>query len=314
MTTQIKQPSDHLSFPDFDDIKVSTKTYTVKTNIDVDIRRVSELLPITDYIVVPRRRGRKKKGVVIDPNKDVPYGSIITVECMGNIRGVETKPNKNKNTLKKKKKQFRNSITVVIVLDKLINFKIYKNGTFQMTGCKTHNHVEMCVKYTWDYIKHDPTLYTYLHGSCLEALFIPAMRNIDFNLGFKVDREKLDNYISTHTDWFCLLETSFGYTGVNIRVPLQSPITDLVIKKVELKSVDDDWNEGEMVPYQQYLDILTPKERKIKTNKKGHNTFLVFQSGCTIMSSQCSSFARPIYYEFLKVIRDCYEQIEERLD
>jgi TATA-box binding protein (TBP) (component of TFIID and TFIIIB) len=339
-----------LVFPEFDDIKVSTKTFTVKTNVDLNIERIAEILPIHEYIVVKKRRGRKKKGPVTDPNKNVPYGSIITVDYMGKIRGVDTKCKCEKPDIrvststeetmndpaltligesqhnpdlcsycrkkkeKKTQKFFRNSFTVVILFDKRINFKVYRNGTFQMTGCKTHKHAEMCVKYTWDAIKHDLSLYTLRLGTCLDALFVPAMRNIDFDLGFFVDREKLDFFITTETDWYCLLETSFGYTGVNIRIPLKNDITEMVLRNVVLENLDEEWNDGHEVNYQHYLDLLPPKDQKIKLDKNRHNTFLVFQSGRLIMSGSCASFMREMYYEFLGVIRECFDQIEERLD
>lgn len=56
------------------------------------------------------------------------------------------------------------------------------------------------------------------------------MRNIDFSVGFIIDREKLNKYMVTQKDFHCLLETSFGYTGVNIKVPLQQDIRTMKIK------------------------------------------------------------------------------------
>ena len=44
------------------------------------------------------------------------------------------------------------------------------------------------------------------------------MTNIDFNVGFNINREELDIYINSSTLFNSLLETSFGYTGVNIKI------------------------------------------------------------------------------------------------
>jgi len=302
---------DGLHFPEFDDIAVSTKTLICKTNLNLDIEKVAQILPTTDYVVVPKRRGRKKKGIVVDPNKDVPYGSIITIDHMRCIRGVDTKPKKKK---KKVVKWFRNSFTVVIQLDKLINFKVYRNGTFQMTGCKTDYHAEMCVRYIWGHLRQHPDLFSYEWGNALVTYFVPAMRNIDFDLGFLVDREKLDMYMATQTDFHCLLETSFGYTGVNIRIPLEVPITDLQIKKVELLDEEEVWNDGKMVGYQEYLDLLPAKEQNTKLNRDRHTTLLCFHSGRCILSGISASLSRPVYYNFIKVIRQAFDHIEERLD
>ena len=44
-----------LKFPEFDDIKVSTKTFTATTNLTINLEKVFEFLPITDYIIVAKK-------------------------------------------------------------------------------------------------------------------------------------------------------------------------------------------------------------------------------------------------------------------
>ena len=304
-----KRSGDDLIFPNFDDIKVSTKTFTVNTNLNIDLEKLYNFLPITPYVVIIKKRGRKKKCEHIDPNKDIEYGSIITVKYMDEIRGVEAVPKKNKG---KPKKWFRNSITVVIVFDKKINMKVCMNGTFQMTGCKTDEHAELCVKHIWKYLEPNPCTYSFTRGTQLETLFIPSMRNIDFSVGFIIDREKLNKYMCTQQDFHCLLETSFGYTGVNIKVPLPFDIRTMKIKKL-IFSPDKEWIE-ELVTFQQYLDILKPKDAILKTNYQRYVTFLAFNSGCVICSGLTADFMRDTYNFFVATIRKAYEHIEERLD
>jgi TATA-box binding protein (TBP) (component of TFIID and TFIIIB) len=300
-----------LYFPEFDDIKVSTKTFTATTNLNIQIDQLYQNLPITPYTVITKRRGRKKKTEQPDPNQDVPEGSIITIKYENEIRGVELKPKKNKQG--KKKKWFRNSITVVIILDKPINFKICRNGTFQMTGCKSHSHAEECIKYTWKYMKDNKEIYSLSHGDTLESMFIPSMRNIDFSLGFLVDREKLNQYMSTQDKIHCLLETSFGYTGVNIKIPIDKDICLMDVKQLTYKPEDDTWSE-EWKTYEDYLNTLSEKEKETKLSDKRFNTFLVFHSGKVIMSGLTADFMRDMYFYFTQIMQECYEQIEERLD
>jgi hypothetical protein len=302
--------SSNLKFPKFSDISVSTKTYTATTNITIDIKKLFEKLPVTPYIVIPKKRGRKKKGLQPDPNKDIKPGSIITIKYEGEIRGVEINPKKKKAG--QKKKWFRNSITVVIILDKPINFKVCRNGTFQMTGCKTHSHAEQCVKYLWMYIHDNEDLYSFTREAPnLEVLFIPSMRNVDFSLGFLVDRGKLNKYMSNLDAFHCLLETSFGYTGVNIKIPLTDDIRTMEIKK--LTSNGGDWKE-KWTTYKEYLSLLGEKERAAKLKAKRYNTFLVFHSGNVIHSGLTKKFMEPVYNYFTGLIRQGYDQIEERLD
>jgi len=301
---------DVLSFPKFDDIEVSTKTFTASTNLNIEYRELFNSLPITEYIVIPKKRGRRKKGEQPDPNKDIPEGSIVTVKCEGDIRGVELKPKKPKPN-NGRNTWFRNSITVVIILDKPINFKVCKNGTFQMTGCKTHEHAERCVKYIWEYIKDKPDIYSFTRGDTLETLFIPSMRNIDFSLGFSVDREKLNRYMATQNEIHCLLETSFGYTGVNIKIPLEKDIRTMRV--IKMTYVSGDW-KYKQTTYNEYLDNLPEKERNRKLKEDRYNTFLVFHSGKVIMSGLIAEFMSDKYTDFLKIINRAYPYIEERLE
>ncbi len=303
---------DELSFPDFEDIKVSTKTFTTNTNLVINIKELFNSLPITEYIVIPKKRGRRRKGEQPNPNKHIKEGSIITIKCEGELRGVEIKPKKPKAS-NGKKTWFRNSITVVIILDKPINFKVCKNGTFQMTGCTNDEHAERCVQYVWDYIKDKPSIYSFKRGTSLETLFIPSMRNIDFSLGFIVDREALNRYMSEHDDLHCLLETTFGYTGVNIKIPLEDDIRTMKVKKMVYDNDSSNWVYT-MTTYEEYLQLLTDKERDRKIKGDRYNTFLVFHSGKVIMSGLNAEFMRDKYYDFLKIIRKAYEHIKENLD
>ena len=301
-----------LKFPDFENIKVSTKTFIAMTNMIIDLKKLFEFLPITDYIVVPKKRGRKKKTEVVEHSRNILHGSIVTLKYENKIRGIDLKQKKSQ-TKKKKSKWFRNSFTVVMILnDKPINFKICQNGMMQLTGIKIDSQAEDCVKFIWDHIKHEENnIYKFSRNTRLESLFIPAMRNIDFSLGFNVDREKLSRYMSVQTEFHSLLETSFGYTGVNIKIPLAIDITQMKIKKIIYKN--DSWLE-EMTIYNEYMQFLSEKDKLKKINKDRYNTFLVFHSGRVILSSINAEFSRDSYYYFLKIIKTCHKEIEEKLD
>ena len=298
-----------LFFPEFKDIKVSTKTFTASTNLKINIKNLFELLPITPYVVIPKKRGRKKKGVVQNPNKNVPEGSIITVKYENKIKGVELKPKKQKSY---NPKWFRNSITVVIIFDKPINFKVCRNGTFQMTGCKSYLHAEKCIKSLWEFMKNNKDVYEIVYGKNIQALIIPSMRNIDFSLGFNVDREKLNMYICRQNNFHCLLETSFGYTGVNIKVPLKKNIAKMKIKKMTYYEKSECWR-SKWTEYEEYLDTLSEKDKEKKKKHERYNTFLVFHSGKVIMSGLTEEFMEDIYYVFVETIKKLYNKIEERL-
>jgi len=322
-TNKIKE-TDDLFFPEFDDIKVSTKTFIIMTNIVLNLDKLHTFLPITDYVVVPKKRGRKKKIEVIDPNKDIKTGSIITAEYKGVIRGVDLKKKKKKDKKEKNRgKYFRNSVTIIMIINgKKINYKVSRNGKIQMTGCKLDEQAESCVEWFWDYIKDRNDIYDIVkfegasskdEMSFFKTMYIPAMRNIDFGVNFCIDRERLDEYVNTSTPYHSLLETSFGYTGVSIKVPLKKSIVELDIKQFRYSLEDKEWLPTEMVKYSDYLKLLPPKDVAKKLKKDRYTTFLVFHSGRIIVSSLEAEYTRATYYEFLDIIRACYHLIKENL-
>lgn len=295
-------------YPKFKDITISTKTVIAHTNIKLDIKTIFEKLPITNYIVVQKRRGRKKKEAIVDPNKDIPDGSIITLKYQNQLRGVD---------LKAKKKSakggfFRNSLTVVTIMDgKILNYKISDNGKFQITGCKNDDQPTKVLDYFLKYLKSHCDK-AYEHTEQIFSIFITVMTNIDFNLGFTINKECLDNYINTKTDYNSLLETSFGYTGVNIKIPLKIPV-DFFLDKVVYNEKNNEW-EKTKITYLKYLEMLSEKDKIKELKKTRYNTFLVFHSGNVIMSSMKKDFMEDYYNKFINIIKECKTEIKEKIE
>jgi hypothetical protein len=61
-----------LIFPEFDDIPPSTKTFIAVTNLTIDINKLFNFIECTDYTIIPKKRGRKKKNIQSDPNVNIP--------------------------------------------------------------------------------------------------------------------------------------------------------------------------------------------------------------------------------------------------
>lgn len=296
------------TYPEFENIKVSTKTYTAYTNVNIDIYKLFNYIKITPYTIIPKKRGRKKKDYEPVIENSVPYGSIITLKCEGSIRGVVLNDRKTNNW-------FRNALTIVVVLDKIINFKVCKNGTFQMTGCKTKSHAIYCVKMIWELLSQDKSMYNYTikDDSCnFTAYIIPSMRNIDFDLGFKIDRSNLNKYmISLNKELFCLLETSFGYTGVNIKIPLNKNKDEMIVDKLQ---IDQEHNcISTNVTYGQFKEWYETNHTEKLKIKRSFNTFLVFHSGKVIFSGLTKEMMKDTYVEFIKIIKKGKKHIIEKL-
>lgn len=308
MATNTILKQGELKFQKFDDIKVSTKTIIAATNISLSIIPLYDTLTVSPYIIEERKRGRKKRDEIIDPNIGLPDGSIISIDYMGKVRGAIFGKRSRKG---ERAKYFRNAVTIIMMMDgKRVNFKVSSNGKFQMTGCKSTLQAEKVVKSFWEHIKDRTALYTIAKNGPFSVLFVPAMRNIDFSVGFFIDREKLSQYINQHTNYYSILEASFGYTGLNVKFPVINDIEKLSIRKLSYDGIS--WT-SEKAHFKDYLDMLSPKERDKALTKKRYTTFLVFQSGKVIQSGMCSEYQRPVYDIFIDIINNSYEMIRERI-
>ena len=122
--------NDKLLFPKFEENSVSTNTFILITNFNLNIKKIFDFLPVTEYFVTPKKRGRKKKIDSPDLNEDIKDGSIITIEYENKLKGIDLKNKLKKNNIKQlqqqstgiQKKQpktgernfFRNSITLAL--------------------------------------------------------------------------------------------------------------------------------------------------------------------------------------------------------
>lgn len=296
----------------FDEIDISTETIIGKTNWKINIQELFFNLPVTEYILVAKKRGRRPKNEVKVEPQELHDGEIITLKLGDKVRGIDLK-SKKKNK-ESNSNYFRNSITIVMYCNgKLINFKISKNGKFQFTGCKNEDNAHKCLDYVKTYIYSLPNkkiLVTPLNTP-VEVVYITVMANINFSLGFCVNKENLDNYVNKNTDYYSLLETTFGYTGVNIKIPL-TRVDNIPIIKMTYHSSKDEWYR-ENISYKDYISFMDDKEKIKERSKSRYNTFLIFQSGNVILSSPHKECMRETYHEFIGIINKCRHIIEEKI-
>ncbi len=293
----------------FDTIEPSTNTTIITSNILItDFIALYDYLPVVEYVIVEKKRGRKSKATdQADPNKDIKTGDIISVQYEKNFKGVHLKK-KKKSPVKKQNDFFRNSITIAMKIeDKFVNFKITKNGTFQITGTKTDKQRDDCIFYIWNLIK-DQNFYTINKGDKnLEIIMIPAMRNINWKLNVNIDREKMNEFINNKTPYRSILSNN-----VNIKVPYKTDIQDMVLTKRTLYENGD--IKSENILYKDYLALLGEKDKIKKLSKIRNNTFLIFQTGVVIMSSINADFARDGYYEFMDFIKTNLNKFRETIE
>lgn len=308
---------------DFDNIEISTQTIIAKTNWKINTNELFMSLPITDYKVIPKKRGRRPKEEKKEEPQILNDGDIITLKLGDKLRGVDLKNKKKKEEEKSKRSgqvknkksesYFRNSLTIVMFCEgKTINFKISKNGKFQFTGCKNDNHAHICLDYIKKYTANaDKKILSLPLNANLEIYYITVMSNINFSLGFCINKENLDDYVNKNTEYHSLLETTFGYTGVNIKFNL-GKLDNIPIIKMIFNKETNEW-EKDIIYYKDYFKTLDDKEKAKENSKIKFCTFLCFQSGQCIMSSPHKSCMKEAYYEFMKMIEKCKSVIEEKI-
>jgi len=288
----------NMSALSFADLVVSTKTVVVSSNLEVDVAAISDrFLPgLADAESVGRPM---EAGGLRFRLGDVYY-----------------------------KKSFRNALNVVYQLEETevtggavrrVNMKVHKNGKFQLTGCKKMVYAQTCL---WHFIQSVHLLLPKAlnvspaePASSVRLYFQTVMTNVDFNLGFMVNRQELDMLMNKTTHYYSLLETSFGYTGVNIKFPLtmkwwQTPCPAMQFQLCKDFSADDyALVSHSLVPLKDFVaaEAIERLQRKGK-----FNTFLVFHSGKVIMSGMFSSTMQEDYEMFMSIIRKWKPLIEQK--
>ena len=292
---------------DFDDIKVSTTTIISSTNVEINLENFYQQIPVA-CIQVPRHFKRKKDIEKYINDQKLPVGTILNIEYKGDIKGFKVKKRKQWTT-EPNRKYFRNTLSVVIIGSDNIfaNVKIPSIGKLQITGCKNMEQIYECIKNLWSTIEKYPDVYN-LKGTHFYTTMRAVMTNIDFKLGFEINRQKLDTFINNYSNFHSLLETSLGYTGINIKKEYEHRNT--LIDTLEYK--DGKWVSGKIY-YNDYIKTLSQIERSNELNKKRKNTFLVFCSGTTIMSGMSKEYMRDDFHEFMKFIEEHRSEIEEKL-
>lgn len=288
---------------DFDNLPTSTKTLIIYTTINADIEKIynERVFPVEPYVLVQKKRGRKKKGCEENPNKDLKDGSIVHVNYKDSFYGFTPNPIPPEF--------FRNSTTIIIYVEnKLINFKLSRRGTLQMTGCKSLEQARKCVMYFWSHLIKHPDKYTFKDGEdSFRVYYDFVMKNIKFDIGFKVDREAINDFINRATKHNSIFETTIGYAGVNVKFEIDSK-RDSEFMVAYDDYVDDKPNSSGAISYKELAEKM-----KIRA-KKRYITFLIFQSGIVIMSGKDNVYMKEPYDEFQSMIKTHRTIFEEKVE
>lgn len=237
----------------------------------------------------------------------LPLEEIRTVYYKSGWRGDHAMTTR---AFRMKNKAFRNAINIIMETpsdeNKKINIKMSKNGKFQMTGCKHDKDAMEILKKVITILIRDCREHVRIVESGEILVYMQTvMTNIDFKMEFCIDRHRLDDVIRDEASYHSLLETSFGYTGVNIKIPISNNWIELSVPV--LRTTDGDKWDTDYVP----LKDLTSD---LNLSKRRYNTFLVFHSGNIIMSGMRKETMIEDYRSFLIFLQQKKDDIKELIE
>lgn len=201
------------------DLLISTMTLTCKIPVKFNTLMIAKHLELSDNFIQTIMCGNNgeicRTLTTIKPRKT----KRITCRRNKHVKIRTTKPKRN----------FYNQVTIVTKCENVmkINIKLFKNGSIQITGCKKISTVlwglDTLLKLLSQQIPSDNTTY-YRHRYAEPYIFLKianiydfkiALINSNFDIGFKIDREKLFALLVTK-HYECVFDPS-RHAGVNIR-------------------------------------------------------------------------------------------------
>ena len=313
----------------FEQLKVSTKTVMAYGNVEMELPKIFEKLPVHEVDEIPLTK--KKKRPCIKKIR-APRGKIISLRHKNSegvlvYRGIVTKPEMvmvtvlrnmiTKNGFEQSivdrlerldsREQnvidFLNQLTCIVSLgDRNVNVMIFKDN-FKIVGCKSNQDAFDVIKVLWEEIAKIG--YIHLDDDPPRFIFDFVMTNVDFELGFTIDRKKLNTLMNGKQFNDLVFKSQYETTGnTNVNIKWYATKSE-GFKYWCLEFNGDKINEFE-------VDTNVYKLRKNKKNKPCYNTFLVFRSSKVILSGRYRKNMRDHYYTFLNIIKNNKLDLEEK--
>jgi hypothetical protein len=308
----------------------STKTIISFTNIFVNMENFFNYIPIRD-IAIERKNNRKKKienvFSIDDKQEEIPSGSIVCVKWRNKERGtiIKTASIVRSSNVKKKKrdKYFLNSITTIMYFnndkykDKLINLKITNTGRIQMTGCKDDDLTVSCIRTlinTMNTVKDWTGVDLYEINTSLSSMVVntndiviilyTVMKNKNINIGFKINREKLDQLINEkYQDYISIFDGTTSGAGVNIKTKINKWEENLPMFTI-------DTNENMKTSFVNTEKVIKVFTKSNKHNMNKYHTFLCFKSGSCIHSGRGDDMNEALD-KFVKILYENRSEVED---
>jgi len=248
----------------------------------------------------------KKKKLPNIKKVNAPYGQIISLKNRNNFRGLKTKETREGDS---DSKYFLNQITCILSLGECKNINVFVFKTsFKIVGCKDTDTAEEVIMILWEnYIKPLTDCYEVMDDQAPNFTFETVMTNVDFSLGFMIDRKNLNTLLNSSEFKERIHMSRFqptDDTNVNVQFHTEKP------KGYFYWRLTHDEEDGWVRDKVDNIKYIDTKKKK----KKKHTTFLVFQSSKIILSARYQQHMPRDYDYFMKIIKNHRKDFEENVD
>lgn len=215
---------------------------------------------------------------------------------------------------------FLNQVTIVVSIGHVIVNVMMFRDNFKLAGNKSYDDAIEVIMILWEnYISTIQDSWTFrtikdtatgemVTGKDVHFLFEIVMRNVDFKLGFAIDKKKLNKLMNKeeYKDRvkLCQCETTSA-THVNVKMKTSKPDDFMYDVLVYKKGCSTD-------PY--FTEMKEKIYAKNKAVKEKFITFIVFSSAEIILTGRYPSSMKDQYEFFVKTATERRSEIEERID
>ena len=222
------------------------------------------------------------------------------------------KGEKKKRKVKPNPKNFLNCISLTFRSScKKVNLKLFKNGVIQLTGCKGVDHSKSALLSFWRVVRKTTLRHRFDY---LECYIVSVMRNINFNLGFSIDREKLGNYVVNNSNSYVISQVVGGFIGMRFVILVDS-IEDMPVYRIKIEN-EKDIQEVETVKYEEFLDGIKHSAQFSNPNSsaKKYITVTIFQTGRVLFSGPHEKYQDPVIDWFFLLVEKVADDIKVSRD
>lgn len=275
-----------------------TRVYSTRANVPT-IATLFHLPTIFDTcaedVHPPIAEATSKRALRVYIDKNPPaIGTIIATGFQDRYKGTHFAGNNE---------YIQPTMRMIIYVGKLVTIKISEAGKLHILGCREKVH----------YTRVAETLFRILRkstGTPFSATFsfITFMCGVVCRMNFKMDLEKVDQYVNACTPYYSLLERTVGNTGANVHIPFTISMDGFTVENVTISETYTPRYHTEQMGA--YLDTIPPNEKRDILRKARHNTFIVFHSGSVIMSGMNKPEMRRAFVSFVTLMSDVQSTIE----